>query len=165
MHSPSNLGLSAVRPETRASRFLPSADAGKSLKLLKNCTPSFSSDSFWNSANSGPPGPLPPVIFYLYILFGGCSKKKIININYCKKFAWISIATKRRTGTYQDPWTTVRRRSIISQKDIFLSTSEQRDTNPSLSSDTHIPQGLLHIVYLQLQRPWLFQGLMIIDFI
>ena len=60
MHSPRRRGLSAVRPEIKANRFFPSATGGRSAMLLKNWIPADSSLSFWNSPNSGPPGPLAP---------------------------------------------------------------------------------------------------------
>ena len=54
-------GLSAVRPLISAKRLLPSGTLGKSATDVMNTTWWFSSASFWNSANSGPPGPAAPV--------------------------------------------------------------------------------------------------------
>ena len=53
-------GLSPVRPEMSANRLTPSASGGRSAKEVWNLTPCSSSVCFWNSANSGPPGPLAP---------------------------------------------------------------------------------------------------------
>ena len=60
MDSLKRRGLSAVRPEIRAKRLLPSGTGGSSATDLRNLTPCLASVSVLNSPNSLPPGPSAP---------------------------------------------------------------------------------------------------------